>query len=126
MTTKIIIIADGKKSNIDSINQYLGEHGYEVIVVYDGLDGFNLARSEKPDLVLIETVLSGFNGYQICSLLKYDILYEDIIVVILSDSAAGNKEQQLADSCGADGVLSTPVDLDELMGIVKSINFKEQ
>lgn len=126
MTTKIIIIADGKKSNIDSINQYLVEHGYEVIVVYDGLDGFNLARSEKPDLVLIETVLSGFNGYQICSLLKYDILYEDIIVVILSDSATGNKEQQLADSCGADGVLSTPVDLDELMGIVKSINFKEQ
>jgi len=126
MKTKIIIIADGKKSNIDSINQYLVEHGYEVIVVYDGLDGFNLARSEKPDLVLIETVLSGFNGYQICSLLKYDILYEDIIVVILSDSAAGNKEQQLADSCGADGVLSTPVDLDELMGIVRSINFKEQ
>lgn len=125
MTTKIIIIADGKKLNIDSINQYLVEHGYEVIVAYDGLDGFNLARSEKPDLVLIEAILSGFNGYQICSLLKYDILYEDIIVVILSDSA-GNKEQQLADSCGADGVLSTPVDLDELMGIVKSINFKEQ
>ncbi len=125
MTTKIIIIADGKKLNIDSINQYLVEHGYEVIVAYDGLDGFNLARSEKPDLVLIEAILSGFNGYQICSLLKYDILYEDIIVVILSDSAE-NKEQQLADSCGADGVLSTPVDLDELMGIVKSINFKEQ
>ena len=125
MTTKIIIIADGKKSNIDSINEYLIEHGYEVIVVYDGLDGFNLARSEKPDLVLIEAVLSGFNGYQICSLLKYDILYEDIIVVILADIAR-NKEQQLADSCGADGVLSTPVDLDELMGIVKSINFKEQ
>ena len=125
MTTKIIIIADSKKSNIDSINEYLIELGYEVIVVYDGLDGFNLARSEKPDLVLIEAVLSGFNGYQICSLLKYDILYEDIIVVILAD-IAGNKEQQLADSCGADGVLSTPVDLDELMGIVKSINFKEQ
>lgn len=125
MTTKIIIIADGEKSNIDSINQYLVEHGYEVIVVYDGLDGFNLARNEKPDLVLIEAVLSGFNGYQICSLLKYDIKYEDIIVVILTDGARSN-EQQLANSCGADGVLSTPVDLDELMGIVRSINFKEQ
>lgn len=125
MTTKIIIIADGKKQYIDSINQYLVEHGYEVIVAYDGLDGFNLARSEKPDLVLIEAVLSGFNGYQICSLLKYDIVYEDIIVVILSDSV-GENEQQLTNSCGADGVLSTPVDLDQLMGIVKSINFKEQ
>ncbi len=125
MTTKIIIIADGKKSNIDSINQYLIEHGYEVLVAYDGLDGFNLARSEKPDLILIEALLSGFNGHQICSLLKYDIKYEDITVVILSNGA-GAKEQQLADSCGADGVLSTPVDLDELMGIVKSINFREQ
>ena len=125
MTNKIIIIADGKKSNIDSINQYLIEHGYEVIVVYDGLDGFNLARKEKPDLLLIEAVLSGFNGYQICSLLKYDIKYEDIVVVILADGAI-DRDRQLADRCGADGILITPVDLDELMGIVRSINFIEQ
>lgn len=124
MNSKIIIIADGKKSDIDSINQYLIEHGSEVLVAYDGLDGFNLARSEKPDLVLIEAVLSGFNGYQLCSLLKYDIKYEDIIVVILSDNV-GDSARQQADSCGADGVLSTPVDLDELLGIVKSINFGE-
>ena len=125
MTNKIIIIADGKKSNIDSINQYLIEHGYEVIVVYDGLDGFNLARKEKPDLLLIEAVLSGFNGYQICSLLKYDIKYEDIVVVVLADGAK-DRDRQLADRCGADGILITPVDLDELMGIVRSINFIEQ
>ena len=125
MTNKIIIIADGKKSNIDSINQYLIEHGYEVIVVYDGLDGFNLARKEKPDLLLIEAVLSGFNGYQICSLLKYDIKYEDIVVVVLTDGAK-DRDRQLADRCGADGILITPVDLDELMGIVRSINFIEQ
>jgi len=124
MNSKIIIIADGKKSNIDSINQHLIEYGSEVIVSYDGLDGFNLARSEKPDLVLIEAVLSGFNGYQLCSLLKYDIKYEDIVVVILSDNA-GNNIQQQADSCGADGVLSTPVNLDELLGIVRSINYRE-
>ena len=123
VNSKIIIIADGKKSNIDSINQLLTENGSEVIVSYDGLDGFNLARSENPDLVLIDAVLSGFNGYQLCSLLKYDIKYEDIVVVILSDYS-GNKAQQQADSCGADGVLSTPVDLDELLGIVKSINLK--
>ena len=125
MTSKIIIISDGKKSKIDSINQYLIKHGYEVLVAYDGLDGFNLVKSERPDLVLIEEVLSGFDGYQICSLLKYDIKYEDIIVVILADGA-GAKEQQLADSCGADGVLSTTGDLNELLGIMKSIDMKEE
>ncbi len=125
VTTKIIIISDGKNTNIESINQYLTEHGYEVIIANDGLDGFNLARKETPDIVLIESVLSGFNGYQLCSLLKYDIKFEDITVVILANGA-GTKEQLLANSCGADGVFSTPIDLDELTGLIRSINYKEQ
>lgn len=125
MTQNIIIIADGKKSSIDSIFQYLTENGYEVQVVYDGLDGFNLVRTKRPDLVLIEEVLSGIDGYQICSLLKFDIKYEDISVVILAYGARG-KEQQLAKNCGADSILSIPVDLNELMGIVTSIGVKEE
>ena len=63
MTSKIIIITEGNKSNIDSIYQYLAEHGYEVLVAFDSIDGFNMARSEKPDLVLLDAELSGINGY---------------------------------------------------------------
>ena len=123
MTSKIIVIADKKRSSIDAIYEYLMEHGYDVGVIYDGLDGFNSVRNEKPDLVLVESTLSGFNGYQICSLLKYDIKYEDIIVVILTDNMT-DREKQLAETCGADGILSSPVDLNELLGIVKTIDFK--
>lgn len=125
MTSKIIIIADKKKAAIDSINQYLHEHGYEVKVVYDGLDGLNAVRQEKPDLVLIEPALPGFNGFQICSLLKYDIKYEDIIVIMLSDSSS-DREKQLADSSGSDGILTTPIDLNELLGILKTIDLKNE
>ena len=125
MTSKIIIITDGKKSNIDSIYQYLSEHGYEVLAAYDGIDGFNLARKEKPDLVLLDAALSGFNGYQLCSLLKFDIKYEDIIVVILSDSDR-QKYRRLAENCGADGILVKPIDINELMGIVRSLNIIQE
>lgn len=125
MTSKIIIIADKKRASIDAIYQYLIDHGYDVKVVYDGLDGFNLVREEKPDLVLIESALSGFNGYQICSLLKYDIKYEDIITIILSDTSS-DREKLLTDSSGADGILTIPVDLNELLGIVKTIDFKNE
>ena len=124
MTSKIILITEGKKSSVDSIYHYLIEHGYEVLIANDSVDGFDLVRKEKPDLVLIDAVLSGFNGYQICSLLKFDIKYEDIVVVILSDSD-GNKYQQLAKNSGADGILVKPIDLNELMGIVKSLNLIE-
>ena len=125
MTSKIIIITDGKKSNIDSIYQYLSEHGYEVLVAYDGVDGFNLARKEKPDLVILDAALSGFNGYQLCSLLKFDIKYEDIVVVILSDGD-GQKYRRLAENCGADGILVKPIDINELMGIVRSLNIIQE
>ena len=125
MNSKILIIADGKKPNIIPVYQYLVEHGYKVLVSYDGTNGFNLTRREKPDLILIDSVLSGLNGYQICSLIKNDIKYEDIFVVIFA-AGAGAKEQQLANKSGADGVLSTPVDLNELMGIVKTINLNNQ
>ena len=125
MNSKILIIADGKKPNIIPVYQYLVEHGYVVLVSYDGTNGFNLTRREKPDLILIDSVLSGLNGYQICSLIKNDIKYEDIIVVIFA-AGAGAKEQKLANDSGADGVLSTPVDLNELMGIVKSINLNNK
>jgi DNA-binding response OmpR family regulator len=125
LTSKIIVIADKKRSSIDAIYQYLIDHGYEVNVIYDGLDGFNAVRNQKPDLVLVESALSGFNGYQICSLLKNDIKYEDILIIILCDGMKDG-EKQLADTCGADGILSTPVDLNELMGIVKTIDFKNE
>ena len=123
MTSKILIITDGKSANIESIYQYLVEHGYEVLVAYEGIEGFNKARNEKPDLVLIDASLSSINGYQICSLLKFDIKYEDIVVVILTDGD-GPKYRQLADNSGADGILVKPIDLSELMGIVRSVNLK--
>ena len=123
MTSKTLIITDGKSANIESVYQYLVEHGYEVFVAYDGIDGFNMARNKKPDLVLIDALLSSVNGYQICSLLKFDIKYEDIVAVILTDGD-GPKYRQLADNSGADGILVKPIDLNELMGIVRSVNLK--
>lgn len=121
MIKKIIIIADRKQPYIDSMWQVLEDHGYEILVAYDSLEGFNMTVAEKPDLVLIEALLSGVNGYQICSLLKYDIKYEDILVVILSEGD-GNKYQQLANNSGADGILGKPININELIGIVQSLN----
>ena len=74
---------------------------------------------------MIESTLSGFNGYQICGLLKNDIKYEDIVIVILTDNS-NDREKILAESSGADGILTTPVDLNELMGIVKTIDMKTE
>jgi DNA-binding response OmpR family regulator len=57
--------------------------------------------------------------------LKNDIKYEDIVVIILLSSSS-DRERLMADSCGSNGYLTTPVDLNELMSILKTVDSKSE
>ena len=121
MIKKIILIADNKHSNINSIQQVLEEQGYEILVVYGGVSGFNMARDVKPDLILIDSMLSGFNGYQICSLIKLDIKYEDIRIIIMTDKD-DRKSRMLTSSSEADGYLEKPIDFKILIDRIRQFD----
>ena len=118
MIKKILIIADSKHSYVDSIQQVLEEQEFEILVADSGVSGFNMARDIKPDLVLIDSMLSGFNGYQICSLLKLDIKYEDIRVIIMTDKN-DRKSRILTSSSEADGYLEKPIDFQTLIDRIR-------
>ncbi|MFC1527904.1 PleD family two-component system response regulator [Candidatus Neomarinimicrobiota bacterium] len=120
MIKKILIIADSKHSYIDSIQQVLEEQEFEILVAYSGVSGFNMARDIKPDLVLIDSALSGFNGYQICSLLKLDIKYEDIRIIIMTDKN-DRKSRILVGSSEADGYLEKPIDFQMLIDRIRQL-----
>ena len=121
MVKRIIIIADSKHSYINSIQQVLEEQGYETLVSYDGVSGFNMVRDVKPDLVLIESMLSGFNGYQICSLIKLDIKYEDVSIIIMTDKN-DRKSRTLTSSSEADGYLEKPIDFKILIDRIRQFD----
>ncbi len=120
MIKKILIIADSQHSYINSIQQVLEEQEFEILVAYSGVSGFNMARDIKPDLVLIESMLSGFNGYQICSLLKLDIKYEDVHVIIMTDKN-DRKSRILTSSSEADGYLEKPIDFQMLIDRIRQL-----
>ena len=120
MIKKILIIADSKHSYIDSIQQVLEEQEFEILVAYSGVSGFNMARDIKPDLVLIDSMLSGFNGYQICSLLKLDKKYEDVHVIIMTDKN-DRKSRILTSSSEADGYLEKPIDFKILIDRIRQL-----
>jgi DNA-binding response OmpR family regulator len=120
MVKEIIIIADSKHSYINSIQQVLEEQEFEILVAYSGVSGFNMARDIKPDLVLIDSMLSGFNGYQICSLLKLDRKYEDVHVIIMTDKN-DRKSRILTSSSEADGYLEKPIDFQMLIDRIRQL-----
>jgi two-component system alkaline phosphatase synthesis response regulator PhoP len=114
---KILIIED--EPNIRELVLYnLGQNSYEGIGAEDGLLGIAMARSEKPDLILLDIMLPGKNGYDICKELRAEGSKTPIIML-----TAKNEEidKVLGLEFGADDYISKPFGIRELMARIKAV-----
>jgi len=117
MSPKKILIVDDEEFFIEPIKLLLERNGYEVIKANDGMLGLIAARTQNPDLILLDLMLPGINGYQVCRLLKYDEKYKHIPMMIVSAKDT-EKDKQLGKACGADLYLTKPLNY---MDLVKQI-----
>lgn len=67
-----------------SLSFILWKEGYEVLCAGSGEEALDLARREKPELILLDLVLPGIDGYKVCSLLKKDPATSDILVIMVT------------------------------------------
>jgi len=118
MKRKKLLLVDDEIFFVDPIKLFLEKKDFEVVVAYDGMTGLIKARTENPDVIILDLMLSGFSGYQICSLLKFDIKYKDIPIIIVS-ARDTDKDRELGENCGAELYLTKPIDLELLL---KNIN----
>ena len=86
---KILIIEDDKFLR-ELITRKLEKEGYETSQAVDGEDGFKKVSSEKPDLILLDLILPGIDGFEVLSRIKKDDQLSGIPVIILSN--LGQKE----------------------------------
>ncbi len=100
MKKKILIIED-YKNIVEILTMRLSKMGYTVISANDGQEGLNLARKEKPDLIVLDVMLPKINGYKISRLLKFDSRYKDIPIIMLT-SRETKQDQQIGLETGAD------------------------
>jgi two-component system alkaline phosphatase synthesis response regulator PhoP len=114
---KILIIED--EPNIRELVLYnLNQNGYEGLTAEDGLQGQAMARSEKPDLILLDIMLPGKNGYDICRELRAEGNKTPIIML-----TAKNEEidKVLGLEFGADDYISKPFGIRELIARIKAV-----
>lgn len=114
---KILIVED--EPNIRELVLYnLSQNGYEGLAAEDGLQGLALARSEKPDMILLDIMLPGKNGYDICKELRAEGSKTPIIML-----TAKNEEidKVLGLEFGADDYISKPFGIRELMARIKAV-----
>jgi DNA-binding response OmpR family regulator len=116
---KILLVEDDS-SVLEVTKKRLEIEGYEVITALEGIEGLNKARSENPDLILLDLKLPNLNGYQICWMLKGDIKYRHIPIVMLT-SLSQRKDVEEGFRAGANAYVAKPYDEKVLLYHIKTL-----
>ncbi len=109
MADKKILIIEDNLLNLELAQDLLELSGYRVISATRAKAGIELARSESPDLILMDIRLSGINGLDAIKLLKQEPSTQRIPVVVLTaDAMPGDRQKAL--ECGSVGYIPKPID----------------
>lgn len=122
MTIKILIVEDNEL-NLDMLSRRLQRKGYEIISAVDGEKGVNIARTENPDLILMDLSLPVLDGYDATRQLKSDPQTHSIPIIALTAHAmVGDREKAVAAGCDDYEVkpIDLPLLLEKIERLVKS------
>jgi DNA-binding response OmpR family regulator len=110
-----ILIIEDAAAIAETLRYHLERESYRVITTGDGTDGLALARSEQPDLVILDVMLPRLDGFSICRILR-----EESQVAIIILSARQDEVDRIAGlELGADDYLTKPFSLGELLARVR-------
>lgn len=101
----------------ETMQYNLEQAGYEVIAASDGISGLDLARRQKPDLILLDIMLPGLDGFSICRILAQEATIPIIVVTALHDEAHIIAGLEL----GANDYIVKPFSLGELLARVRAL-----
>jgi len=117
MKKRILIIEDHPETS-EMMARMLELEGYEVLIASDGKMGIEKTLSEKPNLILLDVMLPGMSGFEVCEKLKSDPKTSQIPIIIVSIRAAEESIRK-GKSLGANDYLPKPFDPAKLLELVK-------
>lgn len=117
-----ILIVDDNEEILQVFGNMLERGGYEVMVADSGLTCLEILKDEKPDLILMDVVMPGMNGWDVVKEIKNDEANNDIIVSMLTvKSLDTDHEKSLGEEVNADWHITKPIGQVELLKTVKSL-----
>jgi len=116
---KVLLVEDNEM-NRDMLSRRLARRGFEVVSAVDGQQGVDLARSEKPDIILMDMSLPVVDGWEATRRVKSDNDTRNVPVIGLTAHAmSGDREKAL--EAGCDDYDTKPVDFDRLIGKIERL-----
>jgi two-component system OmpR family response regulator len=113
---KVLIVDDDK--NILAVLKYnLVNEGFNVIAVEDGIQALEMARQEKPDLILLDIMLPGMDGFEVCRILRKEMA----VPILMLTAKTQEIDKVVGLELGADDYITKPFSVRELMARVRAM-----
>jgi len=116
-TNDKILIVEDDRNLLDTLKYNLRKEGYEVISAVDGAEALDVARRQKPDLIILDIMLPKLSGFEVCRILR-----KEMIVPILMLTAKTEETDKIVGlEIGADDYMTKPFSLRELLARVRAM-----
>jgi len=113
-------LVEDNEMNRDMLSRRLSRRGFDVLIAVDGAQGIQVAKTELPDLILMDMSLPVVDGWDATRQLKTDKQTQSIPVIALTAHAmSGDRDKAL--SAGCDDYDTKPIDLDRLLGKMEQL-----
>ena len=115
-----ILLVEDNEDNRDMLSRRLIRREYEVIMAFDGEQGIEIARQEKPDLILMDMSLPGIDGWEATRRLRDDPQTKSIPIIALTAHAMSSDRQRALDA-GCDDYDTKPVEIARLLEKISAL-----
>ena len=120
METKKILITEDSPTILAMVKEIMRSEGYSVITAEDGFTALNMARSERPDLIILDLMLPKMDGYKVCRMLKFDANFKEIPILMLTARSSA-MDMQMGEAVGADAYMIKPFEIEDLSAKVREL-----
>ena len=111
-----ILVVDDDPSILKFVQANLEARGYQVLTAADGEKAIRMAEKEKPELIILDIVMPGLDGFEVCRKIRE----VSTVPVIMLSAREGENDRELCAACGANDYLTKPFVLRELLDMVKT------
>jgi two-component system alkaline phosphatase synthesis response regulator PhoP len=117
MSGKKVLVVDDDVKTVELVKLYLNRDGYRALTAYNGNDALQIARESRPDLIVLDLMLPGMNGLDVCRVLRAE---SDVPIIMLTALTTDNDRLTGLD-LGADDYVTKPFSPRELAARVRAV-----
>jgi DNA-binding response OmpR family regulator len=114
---KRILVVDDEPTLVATLRYNLEREGYQVVTASDGDSGLSLARSDRPDLVILDLMLPVIDGFEVCRLLRREMT----VPILMLTAKADEVDKVVGLELGADDYVTKPFSMRELLARVRAL-----